>query len=106
MHYHIPWVLPTGKTLNPTQPETATFYNVDQVAYVLQRLDEARTRPTRVVTSYGSTPSYQLGDTWDVSHDQTSRYLGRYEVVGIVAFAGTTRLGEIPDLNLAHAVFK
>lgn len=37
--------LPTGESLNPANPEGATYYDKGQVCFVLQRVDEPRNRP-------------------------------------------------------------
>lgn len=98
-------ILPTGESMNPRYPGTATYWDKEQVAYVLFKLSDERTRPTRVVTSFGSA-DLRIGDEADFYHDQTGAQLGRYMVVGIADYRTMTFKGEVPDRALKHSVFK
>jgi hypothetical protein len=99
-------VLPTGTTMSPLLPVGATYYDVAQTAYVLFKLNEARTRPTRVMTSFGNITHWKLGTEIVLEHDQTQVVLGRYRIDGIHHFASGERAGEVPNLKLKHCVVK
>jgi hypothetical protein len=99
------WVLPTATKINPAAPQSATYYDPDQVAYVMRRMDVPRTRPTCVATSFG-TADGKIGDRWVFIHDQTGARLGEYEVVGIAIFKTGETIGEVPNANINHRVFK
>lgn len=98
-------VLPTGETMNPQRPEADTYFNVDQTAYVLFKLNEERTRPTRVVTSYGRM-DWAIGSVVELAHDQTRTWLGAYRVTGIRDFATGQTWGIVPDMRIKHCVVK
>lgn len=98
-------ILPTGKSLNPARPEGADYYDPNLVAYVMFKLNDERTRPTRVITSHG-VATWNLGEKYSLYHDQTGAFLGDYEVVGIADFALGYAVGDIPDRMLKHSVFK
>jgi len=102
-----PWdfVLPTGEQMNPMHPEGATYYGKDQVVYVMRRLDVPRTRPSRIITSYGSL-HYPLGFRASVYHDQTGAFLGDYELVGTRDFSTGESQGEVPNRLIPQSVFK
>jgi hypothetical protein len=100
------FVLPTPTWLNPAAPETGEFYDPRQVAFVLFKMNENRTRPTRVVTSFGGYDASQVGDVWELRHDQTDAYLGDYKVVGIVDFTTGAKHGEVPNRPIKLAVAK
>jgi hypothetical protein len=95
---------PTGTWMNVSTPETAEYYDRDQVAYVVRSTVGVN---CRILTSFGA-----LGDSWfvgtkhDIAHDQTNEYLGKFEVVGIVNFASGATVGEIPTRSWPHWVFK
>lgn len=97
--------LPTGESINPLHPQGATYYDPGQTAYVLFKRNEARTRPTRVFTTFGSL-GWKLGTVAHLQHDQTGAYLGEYEVVGVHDFASGEMAGNVPDLRIKHCVAK
>lgn len=99
-------VLPTGTSMNPANPAGATYFSPDLTAYVLFKKNEARTRPTRVVTSYGSLDGWRIGTLVHLEHDQTQAYLGEYQVVGIHHFLSGEWAGAIPDIKIKHCVVK
>lgn len=100
-------VLPTGERMNPASPTGATYFDAGQVAYVMTRVDEPRSRPTRVLTSFGGlSANWAVGTVHDLRHDQTWGRLGSYRVVGVATFATGATEGEVPNRKLAHAVFK
>jgi len=99
------YVLPTGERMNPRHPETAVYYDQRQVAYILQRIDVPRTKPSRCLTSFGEL-HWNVGDKISAFHDQTSARLGDYEIVGIATFDGRFMIGNVPDISLQHSVCK
>jgi len=109
----------TGSYMNPAFPIDADFYDVGQVAYVLFKSSEARTRPTRVLTSYGplqmrdpdnlsvvTRRALRLGDIITLNNDQSGSWVGDYRVAGIHHFATGSRVGDVPDRKLKHSVAK
>ncbi len=100
-------VLPTGENINPAKPAGAPYYAPDLVAYVMFKLNEQRTRPTRVLTSAGLLgPDWMLDMEHMLYHDQTGAQLGTYKVVGIHDFASGETAGDVPDIKMSHSVFK
>lgn len=99
-------VLPTGETLNPRYPQGSPYYEKDLVVYVMFKTTDARTRPTRVLTSWGPLAGWTLGTLHDLYHDQTGAQLGRYRVVGVKDFASGEQAGDVPDYKIKHSVFK
>jgi len=99
------FVLPTGEQMNPSHPEGAVYFDKDQVVYVMRRLDVPRTRPSRVITSFGRI-SNDIGDKVSIFHDQTGAFLGDYELVGIREYTSGRTQGEVPDRLIPHSVFK
>lgn len=101
-------VLPTGGTLNARDPnpEKHAYYDPTQAVYVMYKLSERRTRPTRNVTSYGAVPDWKIGLVVHLQHDQTSAYLGEYMIVGVKDFGSGEEAGDVPDLSIKHAVLK
>ena len=97
--------LPTGETLNPLTG-VGTYFDLDQTAYVLFKVNEARTRPTRVFTSFGSIDGWKLGTVIHLHHDQTGAYLGEYRITGIHNFRTLERAGDVPDMKIKHCVAK
>ncbi len=106
MSYFGASVLPTGESINPRYPQMATYYDVDQVAYVMFKTLDERTRPTRVLTSFGALDGWTLGTEHDLFHDQTGAQLGRYRVVGVHHFGSGEKAGDVPDRKIKHSVFK
>lgn len=100
------YLLPTKCTMNPVHPEDAEYFDEGQVAYVMQRTDKPRTRPTEVATSFGPFDPDALGREVEVRHDQTNAYLGTYTVVGVTDFRTGHYVGLVPDRKLNHRVFK
>jgi hypothetical protein len=106
--------LPTGESINPANPEGATYYDNQLVAFILQRVDEPRNRPTRVMTGYVSEGDqlHGYGEKWDLGkevqlrHDQTFAQLGMYRIVGIINFRNGKREGLIPNRKIKQCVFK
>jgi hypothetical protein len=99
-------LLPTGTKIDVQRPETATYYDPDQVAYVLRDVDNLRR--IVVATSFGSVESgWKLGSIQHARHDQRCSNIGTFVVIGIVDFqhplhaAGEFAFGKRP-----HWVFK
>jgi hypothetical protein len=91
--------------MNPSAPESAEYFDPELVAYVMRKPE--RTRPTRVLTSFGDLgEDWAIGTTHVLYHDQTNAGLGTYTVVGIADFSTGRKTGEVPDRQLSHAVFK
>lgn len=101
-------VLPTGQSLNARDPDPTkhAYYDPKQVVYVMYKISERRTRPTRNVTSYGPIDGWRIGTTVYLMHDQTHAMLGEYKVVGVKDFATGEEAGDVPDLSIKHAVVK
>lgn len=99
-------VLPVGESMNPLNPAGATYFDKDQVAYVLFKTSDKRTRPTRVVTSFGLVPGWKIGTELVLEHDQTQYYMGDYQIVGIHDFASGEWAGDVPNYKIKHAVLK
>jgi hypothetical protein len=98
-------LLPTGTKMNPARPDSAEYFDAGQTAIVVRNLDSGT---LRVFTTFG-----QVGNAWaigtrhEVKHDQTGRYLGEFQVIGTVEFAGIRiTQGEVPNRSLPHWVFK
>ncbi len=108
MAYNGTAVLPVGKSLNPHRPDGTFFYTFgkDLTVYVMWKTSDARTRPTRVLTSAGPLPGWKINAEFDLYHDQTGAQMGRYKVVGVKDFKSREQAGDIPDIAIKHAVFK
>lgn len=98
--------LPTGESMNPRNPQSAVYFDTKQTAYILYKVNEARTRPTRVFTSIGLIEGWKIGTQVHLKHDQTFAYLGEYKVVGIYDFASGESVGDVPDYKIKHCVAK
>jgi hypothetical protein len=100
------YILPTGTSINPATGEGEySDPSHGQVLFVMFKLNDKRTRPTRVFSSYGSVRGWELGTKHSCRHDQTNAFLGDYEVVGIVHEDGTKE-GNVPSIKIKHSVFK
>ncbi len=107
MAYYGTAVLPVGESLNPFNPDTTyTYFDLNQTVYVMWKLDEARTRPTRVLTSFGPLKGWEIDSVHDLHHDQTGAQMGSYKVVGVHHFRSGEMAGNVPDIKIKHAVFK
>jgi hypothetical protein len=104
------YILPTGSKMNPWHPEDADYYDHEQTAIILFKLNDNRSRPTRLVTGFGhpnGPPSgWEIGQTWSLRHDQTNARLGDYVVVGWRSFSTSEFEGDVPDIKMSHSVFK
>jgi hypothetical protein len=104
--YHGSAVLPVGSSLNPAYPQTAEYYADDLVVYVMWKTSDQRTRPTRVLTSYGALSGWTINSVHELYHDQTGAQMGSYKVVGVKDFKSGESTGMIPNIAIKHAVFK
>src|SRR4051812_17762069 len=90
-------LLPTGQTINPANPDKATYFDVGQTAIVVDINEEFGGKPKlRVLTTFGGAGSWAIGTRHGIHHDQTGRYLGAGVVVGIVNFSDKTWSGTVP----------
>lgn len=94
--------LPANCRMNPTKPETAKFYDKDQIGYVIEQGSPSR---RRLFTSFGSL-GWRVGEDKAFHHDQTLRDRGVWRVVGVVNYATGARHGVVPDYALGHWVAK
>ena len=107
-------LLPTGTFMNPSQPESAEYYDREQVAYIVKQIRESDGSllppgplKLRVLTSFGLLGEHWArGTTHFIEHDQTQRPLGQFEVIGIRDYKLGVRTGLVPDRKLPHWVFK
>lgn len=101
------FALPAGQSINPRSPKTDNqFYEDDQIGYVLWKRSEGRTKPTRVLTSFGTLSKVFVGTMVELVHDQSGAVLGTYEVVGITHFGTGEVAGEVPGIRIKHCVAK
>jgi hypothetical protein len=100
-------VRPTNESLNPCDFSHHTLWDPGWVVYVLWKTSDARSRPTRVITSHGPVPGWKVGEKLYVQHDE-GRYLGDYEIVGITYASSSAgrSVGSIPSLKIKHSVVK
>jgi hypothetical protein len=103
---HTFYAMRTKAVMNPLHPAVALRYDQDQTAYVLFKTSEARTRPTRVFTSFGVLDGVRVGTAVNLVDDQTGERLGEYKVVGIHDFTSGEMAGDIPNISLPHCVAK
>lgn len=109
-------ILPTDSSINLKKPDGNWLYDSwtengkkpagAGSALVMFKLNDNRTRPTRVVMTAGSASHYKLGQEMHFAHDQTGAYMGGYKIVGIKDFTTGMELGEIPDRKIKMQVFK
>ena len=94
--------LPTGKTMNPSHPEGAFYFDPGQVAIIV----DMGGGKLRCLTSFGDLESWPIGSRHEIHHDQTMRRLGNGKVVGKVSFSDYRTHGDVPNRELPHWVFK
>ncbi len=90
---------PIGSSISPfaTRDPGSTFY-------VMYKLSEARTRPTRVLISRsGPRPGWRIGTHFDLYHGTTGNSLGEYMVVGILDSDSGELTGDVPDRAIKAA---
>lgn len=98
-------LLPTGKTINPSDPTDAYYYHAEQICYVVA--DIVNVKKLRALTSFGGFGNgWALGTVHSIRHDQTWRNLGTYKVIGIASFEDGSIVGEVPAKKIPHWVFK
>jgi hypothetical protein len=96
-------LLPTGEKMNPSAPADAMYYDRGATAIVVRKQGAST---LRVLTTFGSPDYYKVGDSISIHHDQTTRFLGDFVVVGVVCFATGRQTGDIPNQRIPHWVFK
>ncbi len=110
-------LLPTHESIDPTKLDQSQYWDIQWVAYVLFKTSEARTRPTRVITSHGplrardpQAPSgfrdLKLDDEIVAYDDQTGKWMGTYRVAGISREDTGARIGQVPSIKIKHQVVK
>jgi hypothetical protein len=105
---HAAFALPTGQSLNAASPDPSkhVYYDPSAVVYVLYKLNERRTRATRVLTSFHPQDGWRIGTVLGLYHDDTRAYLGEYKIVGVKDFRNGEQAGDVPDISIKHAVMK
>lgn len=113
-----PYVLPFGREYgrwNPRDVENAAFgksWLAGSTALICKRIDEARTRPSRLIFTSGTLlhDSDKIGNVFTARHDQTNAKLGVYEIVGLVFYGPTGDVarivGDVPDAKLSQNTYK
>ena len=93
-------VHPMGGRLNLARHHVAE--DEDQsahVGYVLYKLSDARSRPTRVMTSDRPIAQWRLGSTLRLYDKATGSLLGKYKIVGARDATVDENAGDVPDRN-------
>lgn len=114
-----PYVLPFGREhakWNPFDVENGPFggraWLANSTALICRRTDEARTRPTRLIFSFGLTLSQddKIGNQFLARHDQTGEKLGEYEIVGLVFYGPDGNVlrsvGDTPSIKFHMSTYK
>lgn len=95
-------LLPTGEKMNPSKPQDAYYYDERQVAVIVK----SEKGTYRVLTTFGSGMNFVLGYKMSIRHDQTWNRLGVFTIVGAVSYETGEVIGDVPNKNLTHWVFK
>lgn len=99
--------LPVGESINPANPDRSHYaFGQGLVGYVLFKTSEQRSRPTRVLTGYGTIPGWTVGTEIHLHHDQTGAYMGQYRIDGVVDFDTMETAGRVPDMKIKWQVLK
>lgn len=113
-----PYVLPFGREYgkwNPMDVDNAAFgkdWLGNTTAIICQRLDEARTRPSRLIFTSGVGPceSDKIGQVFTARHNQTNAELGVYQIVGLVIYdpsGDVARIvGDVPNIKYSQNTYK
>jgi len=112
------YVLPFGsmyKRWNPRHVEDAPFgreWLGNMQALICRRLDQERTRPTRLIFTSGLpfAESDRIGVRFIARHDQTNKKLGDYGIAGVVVYdpwgyVGRI-IGNVPNVAFACSTYK
>lgn len=91
--------LPTGKTINPTAPESAYYFDPSATLHVI-KIDGK----LRAFTTFGSLMS--VGDCEEFKHDQTCRWMGMARCVSTRHPDGTVEGEPLPNRKIPHWVAK
>lgn len=78
-------------------------WSQDTVMYVMFKRDEARSRPTRVLTSALGPTGWKLDDVMRAYHAASGLFLGEYVITGISRVDNGARIGNVPDRLIKHA---
>jgi hypothetical protein len=94
----------TKTRMNPRAPETAEYFDRDQVAYVFRASTGDR---HLVATSFGVL-GYEVGDRVELISDQSRRTVGgcTWLLIGIRRFSNGEVEGEVTSRKVNHWVFK
>lgn len=114
-----PYILPFGRgyaKFNPLKDgpihEFGQKWLSNMTALICRRLDEKRTRPSRLIWTSGvNLPDRdKIGQKFTARHDQTGARLGEYEIVGIVQYDIDGNVwrtaGDVPDVKFTQATYK
>ncbi len=93
-------IKPAGVGVNPSLMTGSS----SDTLYVLYKLDDKRTRPTRVVSTKSPSKKWKIGTVFHVQQHATLKYLGKYMVVGVIDCSTGDSAGEIPDRKIMHSV--
>jgi len=111
------YVLPFGREYgkwSALDPESHPFgkqWLGQSSALICKRLDQDRTRPTRIIHTSGVAGGKdRIGNVWEYRHDQTGARLGEYEIVGVVVYGsdGSVALvaGDVPATKMSLSTYK
>lgn len=89
-------------TGNARQPD-GYLIAPDMVVYVLFKMNEERTRPTRILGMERAVPGWRLGTVIHVRNAQTKEHLGEYMIVGAIDHNTGEHVGDVPDRKIALA---
>ena len=95
------FILGSKTTMNPIAPQDNMFFEKDQVCYIIQ----LETSSPIAVTSFGSL-DLSVGDSICCTADQSRRFMGYGNVLGIVTFETMKAEGCVPSRKLRHYVVK
>lgn len=75
--------------------------------YVMYKVNENRTRATRVLTTNDNPPTdWEIGSVIGLTTRGYGKFLGLYMVVGIRDEKTNQEVGDVPDIKLAHGTFE
>ncbi len=103
------YILPTDTCLNPVHPEGESAFYTRKVGFIMR--PDGLIEPTFIFTASHDGPGFgysdwALGAIFECLHDQTDEDLGDLTVVGRINFDTGETEGNVPDIDLPHAVFK
>lgn len=115
-----PYVLPFGREYgkwDPRDVETSAFgqdWLAGMTALVCQRIDQDRSRPSRVIFTSDATAGLRdsdgIGSVFLARHDQTGAKLGVYKIVGLVIYGTEGEVarvvGDVPAGKYSQNTYK